>query len=414
MVALTKSFGIAGRLCLILLCSSLFHSCLYMLEKKNNAFKDIDKSDIAASFADGSRTLPVIFLETDGHHGINNKEYWKGAEIDIFTAAGHTSKDNIQIKGRGNSTWSFPKKPFNIRFKDGPSSILGLPEANKFCALANWRDHSRIRNAIALEIARQTSMEWTPQGCFADLVLDGNWHGNYYFTEKVEPEKLALGPGGYMLLVDDHYNETYHFHSIIKKLPVNIIIGDDLSLDAKAFSAIKSEVECVEYALYKDVGNWMNYIDIQSFCDWFLIHEITGTDEPSDPKGIYMYCRGDGILHAGPCWDFDYHTFRPGHKSLTNPGALWFDALLKKSEFKAMLKQRWSVIKPLIEKNIPPFISQLYEDLHESMVKDYKLWPIKHFHTNGDESLSFADATQRIVTALRERITVLDNYCDAL
>ena len=67
---------IVTRLLATVLTLCLLNSCMYLLEKKNNKYKDIDKDDIAAEFADGSRTLPVMFLETEGHHGINNKVYW--------------------------------------------------------------------------------------------------------------------------------------------------------------------------------------------------------------------------------------------------------------------------------------------------------------------------------------------------
>lgn len=397
----------------LLLCIVLMQSCLYMLEKKNDKFKDIDKDDIAADFADGTRTLPVVFLETDSGHGINNKEYWKDAAIKIYTSEGHTKDIDVEIKGRGNSTWSFPKKPFNIRFGHD-YSLLGMPESIKFCALASWRDRTRIRNAVALEIARQTSMEWTPQGQFADLVVDDDWYGNFYFTEKVEPEKLSLGHEGFLLLVDDHYDETYRFRSAVKKLPINIVTSDKVSLDAKTFAAIRQNVDNCEKALYNGIGNWQDYIDVQSFCDWFIIHELTGSDEPSDPKGVYMYGRGDGVLHAGPCWDYDYHTFRTGTSGLTNAGAVWFGALLKKPEFSAKLKERWSAIKPLVEECIPPYIPYLQDYLYESVSMDYQLWPDKIIRTNGDESLSFPDAVAQMQKALSERIVIIDNYCNRL
>ena len=79
-----------------------------------------------------------------------------------------------------------------------------------------------------------------------------------------------------------------------------------------------------------------------------------------------------------------------------------------------MLKSRWAHIKPLVEENIPPFIEQLKEELHESVNTDHQLWPYKIITTNGDESLSFEDAVSRLQAGLSERISILDTYCSNL
>lgn len=407
-----KMSKIVGRIGLLLLCGAMLHSCLYMLEKKNSKKVDVDMEALGEAFAKGTRTIPVVFLETEGHKGINNKEYWKDAQVqEFYYALG--LKEDVEVKGRGNSTWAFPKKPFNIKF-DGEHSFLRLPKGKKFCALANWRDRTRIRNAVALEIARQTTMEWTPEGTFVDLVLDGNWYGNFYVTEKVEPEKLGLGKGCFLLQIDDHFDEPYRFHSKLKGLPVNVMVADGIALDAKAFDSIKAIVDNFEDALYNNKADWTKLIDLQSFCDWFLVYEIAGTDEPSDPKGIYMYCREDGVLHAGPCWDFDYHTFCPGTKGLVNAHAIWFEELLKRQEFKDMLKQRWYDIRYRIQVMIPDYIDALFEKLHESVDLDHEIWPYKVIKTNGDEDLSFEEACERLKLGFNQRFAVMKIYCESL
>ena len=391
----------------------LLCNCTFMLEKKGASIKDVDEDEIRQSFSDGTRTLPVMFMDIEGGGGINNKEYWKDAEIKIYTPEGHTPEYDISFKGRGNSTWSFPKKPFNIKFEDSKVSLLGMPESDRWCMLANWRDRTKLRNPVALEIARQTSMEWTPQGRFVDLVVEGEWYGNYLLTERVEPENLNLGTDGFLLFVDDHYDKTYRFRSKLRNFPVNIITGD-IALDAKRFAQIRKIVDDTESAICNNTADWKQKIDIQSFCDWFLIQELVGNDEPSDPKGIYMYCRADGVLHAGPCWDYDYHTFRPGVSGLINGKALWFDVLLTKPEFKTCLKERWAVIKPLIEDYIPAYISQLQEYIHESALLDATIWPIKHIKNNGDEQLGFDEAVERLKLGLSVRMAFLDSYCAGL
>lgn len=386
-----------------------------MFESKGDSLKDIDKDDIKREFADGTRTLPVMFLDTEDGKGINNKEYWKDADFKIYTPEGHTSKYEVSIRGRGNSTWSFPKKPFNIKFEDGQTaSLLGMPESSRWCMLANWRDRTNIRNAIALEISRLTSMEWTPQGVFVDLVLDDDWYGNFFLTERVEPGKLNIRNSGFMIFIDMHYDKTYRFTSKVKKLPVNIITDSDVALDAKRFAEIRQTVDKVEAALYRNEGDWRTLIDIQSFCDWFLVQEVTGCNEPTHPYGVYMYSKGDGVLRAGPCWDFDFHTFRPDLTGLINGKAVWFDSLLSKLEFRAALKARWAAIKPALEERIPDYIDQTADYIRDSETIDHQLWPIKHNNRNGDEFLTFDEAVQRLKLSFLQRVAFLDDYCSAL
>ena len=391
--------------------------CAYLLESKGGSLKDIDEDEIEREFADGTRTLPVMFLDTESGKGIKNKESWKDAEFRIYTPEGRTSKYEISVKGRGNSTWSFPKKPFNIKFEDKEAvSLLGMPESSHWCMLANWRDRTNIRNAIALEISRLTSLEWTPRGEFVDLVLDDDWYGNFYLTEKVEPGKLGIHTNGFMIFIDMHYDKTYRFTTKIKKLPVNIITESDVSLNAKKFSEIRQAIDNVENTLYnsRSEGNWNSLLDIQSFCDWFLVQEITGCNEPTHPYGVYMYCKGDGVLRAGPCWDFDFHTFRPNLTGLINGKSVWFDALLSKPEFRATLKARWAELKPLLEDSIPAYIDDTADYIRESETIDHQLWPIKHNNRNGDEFLTFDEAVQRLKLSFLQRVAFLDDYCSAL
>ena len=54
----------------------------------------------------------------------------------------------MSVRGRGNSTWEFPKKAYKIKF-DERQSLLGMTSAKEYVLLAEYVDKSLIRNYMA-------------------------------------------------------------------------------------------------------------------------------------------------------------------------------------------------------------------------------------------------------------------------
>ena len=356
--------------------------------------------------------LPLLEVQTRGGKGIREITAWKKAEITLSEDGRNLyGPADVKVKGRGHSSWSFPKKPFNIQF-DTPTSLFGMPAAPRWCVLANWRDATLMRNAVSLEIARQTDLPWVPEGVFLDVVMDGSWQGNFYLTEKVDPERLGVYPGGFLVCFDSYYDEPYRFKTARKGLPVNIVLSEGLALDDAVFGEIRDSIDAVENALYRGEGDWADLLDMDSFIDWFIVHELTTNDEPSDPHSVYMYRLPGGKIIAGPVWDFDYHTFRDV-TGLVNDKGVWFDALLKDERFRSGLIDRWKALRPAFEAVIPPFIDRTRDQIAVSAEANREMWPI-YRRTNGDETLSFEEATARLRQHYLSRITALDQAFDSL
>lgn len=79
-----------------------------------------------------------------------------------------------------------------------------MPRAKKWVLLANYRDRTLIRNSVAFELARKTSLVWTPEGRYAEVFLNRKFMGCYYVCEKIEIKKnrLELGDGAFLLEFD--------------------------------------------------------------------------------------------------------------------------------------------------------------------------------------------------------------------
>jgi hypothetical protein len=106
--------------------------------------------------------LPVIKINTDGSAPINSKEDYVQAHITIDGAGSYPDFDGeMKIKGHGNSTWTFPKKPYKFKL-DKKEPLLGEPEDKEWILLANYTDKTQIRNETAFFMGRSARLTGRP------------------------------------------------------------------------------------------------------------------------------------------------------------------------------------------------------------------------------------------------------------
>ncbi len=321
--------------------------------------------------------IPRIVIETENHQAIKDRETEVPAKLQIWGAnAPESDVMDLTIRGRGNSTWWLPKKPYSITFNE-KQSFLGMAEAKKWVLLANYLDRTLIRNAVAFEIAKKTNLEWSPSGKFAEVFLNGKFLGNYFICEKVQINKnrLDISKDSYLLEFDVNYDEEFKFKTSVKEFSVNIK-NPDMPSEAQ-FAYIAAYVDTIECILYGDCPNLEieDYLDLQSFADFFIIFELTENSEPLNPKSVFMH-KDFGPLKAGPVWDFDWCTFieRKVNGWRINK-ALWYDALFKNKNFREKIQDNWTQYKNEFEK-IPQFIDSLASYIKESNDRNISLWPI--------------------------------------
>ena len=332
------------------------------------------------------------------------------------------------IRHRGNTSRDYPKKAFAMKF-NSPNSVLGMPAHNRWVLLANWLDHSMIRNAVAFNIAEaieyawrysggsiEPGIPWNVHGQNVELVVvdkddDAHHVGNYYLCEqiKIDQNRLAItSPDGaetgsdykqygYLFEIDTNYDETDKFKTS-KDVP--FMFKDEVS--DKILSDIQTKVQRIETNIYKNTPEGFeaafNELDINSVIDQMLILELAMNREYGDPRSVYMYMDGDGKLSAGPVWDFDRGTFQyyDGAKALGNSESyrlkpynqwmcnrtqenetysyIWYKKLITDPIFKQAVKERWVVIKPYLDK-IPSQIRQYGQTLKASYGYDSTMWP---------------------------------------
>ena len=398
---------------------------------------EISSELISVSYVRPS-SLARVFITTPDAAKITSKTEWmKDATIRIIDEDG-TEDLNIStsIRGRGNTTWTYPKKPYALKF-DTKSKVLGMPKHKRWVLLANWMDRTLLRNDVAFEMARRV-MDWAPRGKFVELYLNGVHQGNYYLCEQIKPDENrvnideidedtdlsdpSLISGGYLLEFDEYgqYDEPNFFWSKVIDIddgtPITIKEPDEeviTSHDHPAFLYIQNYVHNIEDIFEADKeahARWNEIeelIDVTSYIDWWFIHELASNLEPNQPRSCYMYKKRDGKLYAGPVWDFDYRTFNPDYKYFNIKSTMWYTYMFKYPEFTTAVKARWAEVEEIF-RGIDQYILEIADKVRESNALNIEMWPLTNSTINGDESLSYNDAVERMRAAYQNRLTRVD------
>jgi len=93
--------------------------------------------------------IPVIKIETQGGVEVTSKEDWTNMtsfalidpndESNNISKGAYNSTQYHRIRGRGNSTWGYPKKPYRIRFREDVS-LFGKSDRENWALLAEYLD----------------------------------------------------------------------------------------------------------------------------------------------------------------------------------------------------------------------------------------------------------------------------------
>lgn len=373
--------------------------------------------------------LPVCYLNTPNAEPITSKETWiEGSELTIVNTNGDIEyQGTLSVKGRGNTTWNYPKKPYNLKL-DKASKMFGMESSKKWALLANYIDRTLLRNDVSFEIFRKTDLAWTPSGQYVELVLNGTHVGNYYLCEKIEISKNRLNitkaskkdtdpdliTGGYIFELDKYFDEDFKFMSSIKKLPYMFSDPDEVNNIQQAY--VENYVTEMEQVLTgadntKDIEDYMN---LESYVDWWMATELTGNREPAWPKSCYMHKDYNGKMTAGPAWDYDWGTFVPARANIfTCKGSLYYPELFKNQKFVSLLKSRWPGFKQNVLNDIPTFIEDKRDKLKLSDELNITMWPINE-NANGDENMSFDEAIDRLKSSLLNKLNWLDTQIQSL
>ncbi len=261
----------------------------------------------------------AVFIDTESGNMERihaDKDYKETVSVKIYDEQGalNYSAKKDKLKGRGNSTWQYDKKPYVLTLSN-PSEILSMPKSDKWILLANGNDTTNLRNKLIYDIAHETGMEWTPDSRYVDVYLNGSYNGLYLLTEKIEvgENRLSINVDGsnkntdFLCKIDlvrrwDDLNNPFLTKN---NRAVEIVAPENVNI--KTAAQISSIVNNMEQSIMSDDDSLPDNIDLDSFVKKYIIDEISENAD-ADLASSYFYCKyknNQPVIYAGPLWDYD-------------------------------------------------------------------------------------------------------------
>lgn len=345
-----------------------------------------------------------------------------GGRIQVYDADGTLWHQGTleSIRGRGNATWWFDKKPYSITLRD-PAPLLGMDAAQEWILLANAADPSILRNKLAFELAAQVGLPYSPECRWADLYLNGHYVGLYQLTERneIHPQRIALDQGSFVVskeLLGRLLNQNYPYIQTDRYTVLRVHQSD---LPAASMEQIW---ESAENAIFAEDGidpltgkSWMELIDLDSWAKKYLLEEIMGNYDADSISQFFYYDGASGKIFAGPVWDMDNTlgiTQLAGAPNTILAGRehMWFDqdapyyfALMEKDLFRQRVIELYhSVYVPAVVQLCETKLDCYGMQMSQAAQLNRNRWPGLYYQTDPED----------IRTYLKARMSFLETYLE--
>jgi len=330
-----------------------------------------------------------------------NMNKYVGVTVKIIDVYGDVVLEDEQCQWRvhGNSTARVAKKPYKFKLSS-EQDLFGMGAARKWILLANAFDKTLIRNKLVFDLAATMEIPYTSKSTFVEVYVDDSYRGSYLLIEPAEVDKervdLRVSQNEFLLELEQAYRTTDV--PIIKtphlKIPLGVSNIDYLPEDQRLY--LMDLFDKAETALLShDRQQIQQYFDLDTFLDMYIINEYSkNSDTHIASTRFYVE---DGIIHAGPPWDYDlscgndnedsdyrhrWNGTRPSRTSGMYACSLWWSELYKCDWFKTEFAQRYLELQPVIvnlyEENElgESRIQYLTSSISDSIAHNFTKWSV--------------------------------------
>lgn len=348
------------------------------------------------------QNIPVVRIDTKGKPILDKENYVDGT-ITISDPEGLYSdvkefKADMGIRGRGNSTWSFPKKPWKVKL-DEKASLLGMPADKEWALLANYADRTLIRNIVAMKLSEICGFSWTPRMHSVEVYLNNEYQGVYTLCEhkKVSKDRVNIDivgegdnsgdaiTGGYYLEIEEQQDETTCWWT---SMGVPMMFSDPEEPTNAQLAYVKDLFESFEQALWarnwSETSGYPKYIDVDSFVDYYIVQELTKNIDGNLRKSSFITKERGKKMEMYHLWDFDLTLGNCGYfwgdvgngpENFWIKIDKWYPHLFNDPAFVEKVQIRWNELLPEFSK-IPEFIDQQALFLAKAQERNFKVWSI--------------------------------------
>lgn len=387
-----------------------------------------------------SGTLPVIFINTEGGKAITSKETYLQAEywLDPCGTEGVEAIGSaeaplaMQIRGRGNYTWTgFNKKPYRIKLGE-KAALAGLDKSKHFVLLAHADDTvGFMRNTLGFGASELLDMPWTPAQKPVEVVLNGDYIGLYFLTENVRVDKNRVNvveqddlavtdvDGGWLVEIDN-YDTDPHITVYEGSYPIWFTYKSPEELSSEQENYLRTAMQGIQNVIAaKHYATFASLVDVDILAQYYIVQEIMNDYESFHGSCYLNRQRGaDTKWLFGPVWDFGSALFRDNDNRYIYDSEyhqVWIGAVCSNfPQFGDVVKKHWF---DFLSAGGPEALAAKGRDMAATIAKaataNYRRWPE---YGNENETSSAEVALKRLdskIKWLKEQWGVPAGVCAA-
>ena len=281
--------------------------------------------------------LPRLDISIDCDFESVTKDEWVNAKISLQlgtkTFASGNYNGSGKVKGRGNSSWGYDKKPYSIKL-DEKASLLDIPKTKKYAIVASYTDSTLMRNYITYKAYQDLiGIDYVPKCEFVDVYLNGKYNGIYILVERISIEKNKINiaeadedniTGGYLIEKNVHGRVNYKKDQVF-----------DCPYQA---NQVKDHFVLWDFDLAYGIVNWSN---------------------ADEDRNDATDCPGSGT----------YEDFM-----IINSSCPWIKKLYQQDEFRELLTERYTCYRTTVIAELQALIPEQAAYLAKAEDANNKLW----------------------------------------
>ncbi len=310
---------------------------------------------------------------------------------------------DIEIRGRGNSTWGMPKKPYKVKLAR-KQRLLGMSDNRHWCLMANYSDKTLLRNSLAFKISELAGMSWAVRWVPVEVYLNGGYQGQYMLTEQVRTgsdriEMSVVGAndnsgdavkGGYLFCIDekDLWDNPpkagfWHQKNATQSIPVAFDEPEEPTQAQIDYAkALFNEIDDAIY--HKSFAEYSKVIDVESVINFFFVNELAKNPDGNMRLSTYLAKPRDGKAYFPCVWDFDISF---GNCDYGDAGGMWTPSgwwiresvwmrqFFRNPDFCARVTEMWNELYPKLPQ-LEDDIRAWAAEIDDAQKRNFQKWNI--------------------------------------